>query len=99
MNLRGPLHQGPFWCIHLNMAPKQTDPQFKLRLPPDLKDALEAAAQRNNRSVSAEILARLADTFRYDSKEDIWDRKIAELTRAQDELKADLDRLKKQPRS
>lgn len=80
------------------MAPKQSDPQFKLRLPPDIKEALEAAAQRNNRSVSAEILARLADTLRYESKEDIWDRKIADLTRLQNELKADIDRLWNRPR-
>jgi hypothetical protein len=80
------------------MAPKQTDPQFKLRLPPDLKDALDSAAQRNNRSVSAEILARLAESFRYEGKEDVWDRKIADLDRQQAELKADLDRLKNRVR-
>lgn len=40
-------------------APKQTDPQFKLRLPSELKDRLEEAAARNKRSMSAEILARI----------------------------------------
>ncbi|RVG92165.1 Arc family DNA-binding protein [Sinorhizobium meliloti] len=80
------------------MAPKQTDPQFKLRLPPDLKEALEAAAQRNNRSVSAEILARLTDTFRYENKEEIWDRRIAELDRKHAELQADLELLRNRSR-
>ncbi|MDW9582497.1 Arc family DNA-binding protein [Sinorhizobium meliloti] len=80
------------------MAPKQTDPQFKLRLPPDLKEALEAAAQRNNRSVSAEILARLTDTFRYENKEEIWDRRIAELDRKHAELQADLELLRSRSR-
>jgi len=40
-------------------APKQTDPQFKLRLPSELKDRLEKAAALNKRSISAEILARI----------------------------------------
>lgn len=41
------------------MPPKQTDPQFKLRMTPEIKDAIEAAAARNSRSMNAEILARL----------------------------------------
>lgn len=42
--------------------PKQTDPQFKLRLPPELKERIEDAAEKNNRSMNAEIIARL-DAF------------------------------------
>lgn len=41
------------------MAPKQTDPQFKLRMTPEIKDAIEAAAAANNRSMNAEIVHRL----------------------------------------
>ncbi|KFL28189.1 hypothetical protein JP74_02995 [Devosia sp. 17-2-E-8] len=37
----------------------RTDPQFKLRLPPELKASLEDAARRNNRSINAEIVNRL----------------------------------------
>jgi hypothetical protein len=37
--------------------------QFKLMLPADLKVALEDAAHENRRSLSAEIIARLAETF------------------------------------
>lgn len=40
---------------------KQTDPQFKLRLPTGLKDRIEAEAIKNNRSMNAEIVARLED--------------------------------------
>lgn len=43
--------------------PKQTDPQFKLRMPPELKEAIDVAAERNNRSMNAEMLARLSDSF------------------------------------
>ncbi|PWE56846.1 hypothetical protein DEM27_10330 [Metarhizobium album] len=45
------------------MAPKQTDPQFKLRMTPEIKEAIEAAAAANNRSMNAEILSRLDDSF------------------------------------
>lgn len=45
------------------MAPKQTDPQFKLRMTPGIKDAIELAAAQNNRSMNAEILARLESSF------------------------------------
>lgn len=45
------------------MAPKQTDPQFKLRMTPAIKDAIEAAATGNGRSMNAEILARLEASF------------------------------------
>lgn len=40
-------------------SPKQTDPQFKLRLTPELRDEIEAAAKANNRSMNAEIISRL----------------------------------------
>ncbi len=39
--------------------PTQTDPQFKLRLPASLKQAIETAAAANNRSMNAEIVRRL----------------------------------------
>jgi len=42
-------------------TPKQTDPQFKLRFTPELRDQIETAAKANNRSMNAEIVARLED--------------------------------------
>lgn len=45
------------------MAPKQTDPQFKLRMTPEIKAAIERAAALNGRSMNAEILARLEGSF------------------------------------
>ena len=38
---------------------KQTDPQYKLRLPQELKDLVEEAAKRTGRSMNAEVVARL----------------------------------------
>lgn len=52
-----------FGLLVFFMAPKQTDPQFKLRMTPEIKDAIEAAAKANNRSMNAEILSRLEDSF------------------------------------
>lgn len=42
---------------------KQTDPQMKIRLPPALKAEIEQAATDNNRSMNAEIVARLKESF------------------------------------
>lgn len=46
------------------------DPQLKLRLSEDLKSRISEAAQQNGRSVNAEIVARLTQTF--DGEEEIW---------------------------
>lgn len=42
---------------------KQTDPQFKFRLPPELKERLDEAAALNNRALGAEIVHRLEQSF------------------------------------
>lgn len=42
---------------------KQEDPQFKLRLPSELKQRIDVAAKENQRSVGAEIVARLQASF------------------------------------
>lgn len=44
-------------------APKQTDPQFKLRMPKALKDDLDAAVLQSGRSLNAEIVYRLEKSF------------------------------------
>ncbi|MEE4463791.1 Arc family DNA-binding protein [Azotobacter chroococcum] len=41
----------------------RTDPQFNLRIPQFLRDRVTAAAQANKRSATAEILARLEESF------------------------------------
>lgn len=38
-------------------------PQFNLRIPEDLKEAIEIAAKSNGRSMNAEIVARLEQSF------------------------------------
>lgn len=39
------------------------DPQFKLRLPPELRDRIEQAAKESKRSINAEIVSRLELSF------------------------------------
>lgn len=41
----------------------RTDPQFNLRIPELLRDKVMAAAKENKRSATAEILARLEESF------------------------------------
>ncbi|PIA74319.1 DNA-binding protein [Ectopseudomonas toyotomiensis] len=42
---------------------KRTDPQFKLRIPENLKAKVDDSAKANHRSVNAEIVARLEASF------------------------------------
>lgn len=45
------------------MIRAMTDVQFKLRLPADLKKHLDQAAAKNSRSLTAEVVARLSESF------------------------------------
>lgn len=84
--------------------PKQTDPQFKLRLTPELKAGIETAAASNNRSMNAEIVARLEASLLKDDPSgladaaslvaDLRDRLSARLT----EMTTSFDKFQKQSR-
>lgn len=39
------------------------DPQLKIRLPADLKERIESASKTEGRSMNAEIIARLENSF------------------------------------
>lgn len=41
----------------------RSHPQVNFRIPPDLKDSLEKAAEENKRSITAELVARLEESF------------------------------------
>lgn len=47
-------------------APKQTDPQYKLRLTHELKGRIERSALEHNRSMNAEIVTRLEEAYARD---------------------------------
>ena len=42
---------------------EQTDAQFKVRLPHDLKDKIRQSAELHNRTMTADIVARLDESF------------------------------------
>lgn len=42
---------------------EQTDAQFKIRLPHELKDKIRASADEHNRTMTADIVARLEESF------------------------------------
>jgi hypothetical protein len=50
----------PPWSIIRAMS--REDSQFKLRLPADLREQIEQAAQESKRSLNAEIVARLEES-------------------------------------
>ena len=45
------------------MADEHTGIQYKLRLPPELKEKIAISAKEHNRSMNADIVARLEQTF------------------------------------
>lgn len=45
---------------------KREDPQLRVRIPQDLKDALEKSARDNDRTLTAEITRRLRESMRDD---------------------------------
>jgi hypothetical protein len=57
----------------------RTDPQMKLRLPPQLKGAIEEAAGDEQRSLNAEIVQRLYASFDYENEKRELLAKIAHL--------------------
>lgn len=65
------------------------DPQFRIRLPVELKEKIEEAAKENNRSLNAEIVFRLDSSFLDELPEDeLISAKdaLAIVSRAKDEL-------------
>ena len=51
------------------METRDTGTQHKLRMPPELKEKLFASAKEMNRSLNAEIVARLEKSFEIDSNQ------------------------------
>ncbi|EON4226460.1 Arc family DNA-binding protein [Escherichia coli] len=45
---------------------KREDPQLRVRIPQDLKDALEKSARENDRTLTAEITRRLRESLERD---------------------------------
>jgi len=73
---------------------KQTDPQMKLRFPPELKAQIEASAKENNRSMNAEIVEQLTAIYNLQNLfKDIQDEREAEQT-PEERIRTSLSTLK-----
>lgn len=42
---------------------EQRHPDFRIRIPPDLKEKIRESAEQNNRSMGADIILRLEQSF------------------------------------
>lgn len=74
-----------------SFRPRQTDPQFKLRLTPILKERIEKAAEQNSRSMNGEILDRLDWTFDQVDAEML---ELMEAARKAEERSVELERIR-----
>lgn len=71
----------------------RNDPQFNLRVPAELKIAVEEAAKKSGRSINAEAVYRLEQSF---SKQNTSSQLI-DLSQAIADLKAEIQSLKEKP--
>lgn len=58
----------------------QSDPQYKLRLPEELRDKIKESASTHNRSMNADIVARLEDSFAGVTNINEFNEKLQEMT-------------------
>lgn len=52
------------------MSANQRDPQYKLRWSEELRDRITQSAKEHNRSINADIIARLEASFKLDQAKD-----------------------------
>ena len=52
------------------MSANQRDPQYKLRWSEELRDRITQSAKDHNRSMNADIIARLEASFKLDQAKD-----------------------------
>ena len=69
------------------MTTHDTHIQYKLRMPPDLRDKLKAASEENHRSMNAEIVARLQESFEPGLSQDTATTLVAGLQQALSEAR------------
>ncbi|EPC2247676.1 Arc family DNA-binding protein [Acinetobacter baumannii] len=76
---------------------KQTDPQYKLRWPAELRDKVSASAKAYNRSMNADIVARLEQSFLRESDFSPLNMPPEELKRRLENAKSELQSQKENP--
>lgn len=71
------------------MSDQHTTVQYKLRLPEELRDKIKESAKAHNRSMNADIVARLNHTFVEGSELTITKREYYELFKSDFDLIAE----------
>lgn len=74
------------------MSANQTDPQYKLRWSEELRDKIQESAKQHNRSMNADIIARLEQSFNENQQQEST---IADLNDQIQHLKMSFDVLVK----
>lgn len=75
---------------------EQTDAQFKIRLPHELKDKIRASAEQHNRTMTADIVARLENSFQQvRDTQATQDEILQAIADAKTEIKAEIQSLKR----
>lgn len=73
--------------------PSAKQDQFVVRFPDGMRDRIKAAAEENGRSMNAEIVERIEESFDFPQKEYRYRVEIAELSQASDSLAAEVSEL------
>lgn len=78
--------------------PSDKQDKFMLRLPDGMRDRIKIEAERNNRSMNAEIISRLETTFDMDSYQPVRNVETTPTQEEFDRLVLELSRLVKERR-
>lgn len=71
----------------------RNDPQVNFRIPADLKDKLQQSADENSRSITAELVLRLENSF--DTKTSVTkDEVLQAISMAKDDIISEIQSLK-----
>lgn len=70
-------------------------PDFRIRIPPDLKEKIRASAEENNRSMGADIILRLEQSFTQPSSTMVFRETVEDAAKIQDGV-FEIDKIKVQ---
>lgn len=74
----------------------RNDPQVNFRIPADLKDKLQQSADENSRSITAELVLRLENSFQQvRDTQATQDEILQAIADAKTEIKAEIQSLKR----
>ena len=67
---------------YMVMSENQRDPQYKLRWPEDLRQKVVQSAKEHNRSMNADIVARLEQSFEQPPSAELSPTQLEQITKA-----------------